>query len=76
MSDIGFNYTHTGNYAYAGSGAPTAAHAVNYYKYTAIHSVNLLLEHIDDVPFSDEALKKDYIAQARVIRAWNYFRLC
>lgn len=76
MSDIGFNYTHTGNYAYVGSGAPTAAHAVNYYKYTAIHSVNLLLEHMDDVPFSDEALKKDYIAQARVIRAWNYFRLC
>ena len=56
MSDIGFNYTHTGNYAYVGSGAPTAAHAVNYYKYTAIHSVNLFLEHINDVPFSDEAL--------------------
>lgn len=75
-SDIGYNYTHTGNFSYIAEGTSNASNAVNYYKYDAIHSVNVFLAHIDDVPFTDEAKKKDYIAQARVIRAYNYYRLC
>lgn len=75
-SDIGFNYTHTGNYSYIAEGTTNASNAVNYYKYDAIHSVNVFLSHIDEVPFTEKAKKKDFIAQARVIRAYNYYRLC
>lgn len=76
MSDIGYNYTRTKNYAYVATGTPTAAHAVQYYKYVTIQRCNLFLQNIENVPFTDEAVKKDYIAQARAIRAWSYFRLC
>lgn len=76
MSDIAYNYTRTKNYAYVGNGTSTAARAVQYYKYVTINRCNLFLEHIEQVPFTSEAAKKDLIAQVRAIRAWYYFRLC
>ncbi len=76
MSDIAYNYTRTKNYAYVGNGSPTAANAVQYYKYITINRCNLFLENIDQVSFTNENVKKDLIAQIRTIRAWNYFRLC
>lgn len=76
MSDIGYNYTRTRNYAYVGNGTTTPAHAVQYYKYVTINRCNLFLENIEEVPFASETIKKDLIAQIRTIRAWYYFRLC
>jgi len=76
MSDIAYNYTRTKSYAYVATGTPTAAHAVQYYKYVTIQRCNLFLQNINKVSFSNESYKNDLISQVRTIRAWNYFRLC
>lgn len=43
--------------------------------YTIVASANTLLEKIDDVEFKDEAVKTQYKAEARFIRALAYFDL-
>jgi hypothetical protein len=43
--------------------------------YAGIKTCHTLLENIDRVPKMDEALKARMIAEARFIRAWQYFRL-
>ena len=48
---------------------------VNYYDYTIIRRCNTFLENIDNIEFADEAVKKDLIAQVRVIRAYRYFKM-
>jgi hypothetical protein len=77
-SDIGFSYhTHEG-WRVIGNGTLTAANPGSYsntYTFTRIRRVLTLLENIDRIPFADEAKKKDIIAQARIIRAYDYFKM-
>lgn len=73
MSDVGYNYTGSSKYKYVGNGSLSASSTINYYSYTTIRRCNTLLANIDKVTFTDESLKKDYVAQARTIRAWRYF---
>ena len=43
--------------------------------YDGIARCNTLLSRIDQVPFSDEALKQRYIAEAKFVRALLYFHM-
>lgn len=43
--------------------------------FTVVASANTLLAKIEQISFSDEAVKKQYIAEARFIRALAYFDL-
>ncbi len=43
--------------------------------YTMINRANTLLERIDGVAFTNQALKAQYIAEARMLRAQAYFEL-
>ena len=62
----GYKDLANGNMTQANSGA-------NFYDYTIIRRCNTFLQNIESVPFSDDKVKKDLIAQARVIRAYKYF---
>ncbi|MDR1644625.1 MAG: RagB/SusD family nutrient uptake outer membrane protein [Tannerellaceae bacterium] len=77
-SDIGFSYhTHEG-WRVIGNGTLTAANPGSYsntYTFTRIRRVITLLENIDQITFADESKKKDIIAQARVIRAYDYLKM-
>jgi hypothetical protein len=77
-SDIGFSYhTHEG-WRVIGNGTLTASNPGSYsntYTFTRIRRCITLLENIDQVDFADEAKKKDIIAQARIIRAYDYFKM-
>lgn len=44
-------------------------------KYAGIRNCNILLDNIDKVPGLSEELKRRYIAEAKVIRAYLYFEL-
>ena len=44
-------------------------------RYTGIRMCNELLENIDRVPDLDPELKKRYIGEAKVLRAYNYYEL-
>jgi hypothetical protein len=76
-SDIGFSYhTHEGNRV-IGNGTLTASNPGNsVYSYTRIRRCLTLLENVDNVTFSDESKKKDIVAQARTILAYDYFKMC
>lgn len=43
--------------------------------YRMIFDANVILDAIKDVEFRDEALRNQYIAEARFFRAWNYRNL-
>ena len=75
MSDIAYNYTKTGNYAWAAIGSMNNSNAVDWFRYTTITRCNFFLENIDNVPFANEAVKRDLIAQIRTIRAYEQRRL-
>lgn len=45
------------------------------YRYKGILRCNVCLEHIPEVTFSDESLKKRYIAEAKFLRGYFYFDL-
>ncbi|GHT07668.1 membrane protein [Bacteroidia bacterium] len=75
-SDIGYNFHEEGSgYQPTGNGSLTAGAAVNFYSFTRIRRVLTFLENIENVPFANEAKKKDMIAQARIIRAYDYFKM-
>ncbi len=75
-SDIGYNFhTHEG-WQQIGNGSLTAANpGHSFYSFSTIRRVITFLENIDNVPFEDEAKKRDMIAQAKAIRAFNYFKM-
>jgi hypothetical protein len=75
-SDIGFSYhTHEG-WRVIGNGELTASNPGNsFYDFTRIRRCLTFLENIDQVEFSDESKKKDLVAQARVILAYDYFKM-
>jgi hypothetical protein len=77
-SDIGFNFHEEGaGFKPWGNGSMTSAtpQSGNLYKFTTIRRCLTFLENIDGVEFADDAKKKDMIAQVRVIRAFEYFRM-
>ncbi|MDR0612602.1 MAG: RagB/SusD family nutrient uptake outer membrane protein [Dysgonamonadaceae bacterium] len=75
-SDIGFNYhTHEG-WRMIGDGSLTASNpGHSFYDFTRIRRCITFLENVDKAAFADENTKKDLIAQARIIRAYDYFKM-
>lgn len=43
------------------------------YDYKSIRKANTFLENVDKVTFSSDAVKANYVAQAKAIRAYKYF---
>ena len=76
QSDIGFSYhTHEGNRV-LGTGSLSASNPGNsVYSYKIIRRCLTLLENIDNITFSNDDTKKDIIAQARTILAYDYFKM-
>ncbi len=75
-SDFAYNNFSWEGYKDLGNGGMTAANSgANFYDYTIIRRCNTFLENINQVTFADEKVKKDLIAQARVIRAYRYFKM-
>lgn len=75
-SDFGYNNFSWEGYKDLGNGGVTAANpGANFYDYTVIRRCNTFLNNVDKVSFADEKVKKDLIAQARVIRAYRYFKM-
>jgi hypothetical protein len=75
-SDFGFSYhTHEG-FRVIADGTLTAGNAgKSFYDFNAIRRCLTFLENIDKVPFNSEADKKDLIAQVKIIRAYEYFKM-
>lgn len=75
-SDIGFSYhTHEGNRV-IGNGTLTASNpGTSAYSYTRVRRCLTLIENIDNATFSDESKKRDMVAQARAILAYEYFKM-
>ena len=73
-SDFGYNNFPWEGYTNIGNGTLTAINTgANFYNFSIIRRCNTFLENIDKIEFADEAVKKDLIAQVRVIRAYKYF---
>lgn len=75
-SDFGFNYHRHEGYRTVGDGSMTAASpGVDLYDFTTVRRANELLVNIDKIPFAEADQKKSIIAQARFLRAYNYFKV-
>lgn len=75
-SDFGYNNFSWEGYKDFANGTTSAANpGANFYDFTIIRRCNTFLENIEKVTFADEKTKKDLIAQARVIRAYRYFKM-
>lgn len=75
-SDFGYNNFSWEGYKDFANGTISAANpGANFYDFTIIRRCNTFLENIEKVTFADEKTKKDLIAQARVIRAYRYFKM-
>lgn len=75
-SDYGYNNFQWEGYKDFANGNMTQANSgVSYYDYTIIRRCNTFLENVENIEFNDEAVKKDLIAQVRVIRAYRYFKM-
>lgn len=74
-SDFGYNNFEWEKYKLIGNGAMSAgsANVEDLYDFTIIRRCNEFLEKTVDIPFADEQVKKDLIAQVRTIRAYRYF---
>lgn len=73
MSDIAFSYSGSSNYKYVGNGSTTQSRTVKYYSYTTIRRCNTFLMNAEQPVYSSEEVKKDFIAQARALRAYRYY---
>lgn len=73
-SDFGYNNFSWEGYKDLANGNMTQANSgASFYSYSIIRRCNTFLENIGNIQFADEAVKKDLIAQVRVIRAYRYF---
>ncbi|RLT74088.1 RagB/SusD family nutrient uptake outer membrane protein [Parabacteroides distasonis] len=73
-SDIGYNNFPWEGYRPWGDGSLSSSNTgASFYSYTSIRRANTFLENVDQVTFSNEAVKNDYVAQAKAIRAYRYF---
>lgn len=76
MSDFGYNNFPWEGYKPVGNGSMSASNpGVDYYDFSTIRRCNTLIDNAEKIECSSEEAKKDLIAQARVIRAVNYFKL-
>mgnify|MGYP000618311024 FL=1 len=75
-SDFGYNNFSWEGYKDFANGTISAANpGANFYDFTIIRRCNTFLENVEKITFADEKTKKDLIAQARVIRAYRYFKM-
>lgn len=74
-SDNAFSFT-AEEWKVSGNGnlSPTTC-GMNEFDYKTIRKCNEFLENIDNVPFADEKIKRQYIAEARFLRAYRYYIL-
>lgn len=73
-SDFAYNNFSWEGYKNLGNGTMTQANSgASFYGYSVIRRCNTFLENINNIEFADEAVKKDLIAQVRVLRAYKYF---
>lgn len=74
MSDFAYNnFSWEGFTAYGNGTAVGGDSEANFYNYSIIRRCNTFLENVESITFNDPAAKKDLIAQARFIRAYQYF---
>lgn len=75
-SDFGYNNFPWEGFRNIGNGSMAAGSGdASYYDFGKIRQCNDFIANIENVPFSDESKKKDMIAQAKVIRAYQYFNM-
>ena len=75
-SDFGYNNFSWEGFKNIGNGSVSAGSGdASYYDFGKIRQCNDFIANIENVPFSDESKKKDMIAQAKVIRAYQYFNM-
>ena len=75
-SDFGYNNFSWEGWKAAGNGTMSSSMdggVPNFYDFSKIRGCNDFLTNIANVPFENEAKKKDMIAQVKVIRALDYF---
>lgn len=73
-SDFGYNNFSWEGYKDLANGNMTQANSgASFYGYTTIRRCNTFLNNVQSIEFADEAVKKDLIAQVRVLRAYKYF---
>ncbi len=74
-SDFAYNNFAWEGYKEFGNGTVTAGsgNSTDFYDFSVIRKCNTFLENIDQITFSDEAVKNDLIAQVRFLRAYRYY---
>ena len=76
LSDFGFSFhTHEGFRAIGNGTMSPSNPGASFYGYAIIGRCNLLLKQIEQIPSIPEAQKKRIIAEAKVIRAYQYFTM-
>jgi hypothetical protein len=75
-SDIGFSFhTHEG-FRVIGDGSMHVGNTGNsFYDFDPIRRCITFLDNIEQVQFANEATQKDMIAQVKIIRAYEYFKM-
>ena len=75
-SDFGYNNFSWEGYRPWGDGTLSASNTgASLYSFTTIRRCNTFLENVETIPFSDENVKNDLMAQVRFIRAYQYFKM-
>ncbi|MCL1932679.1 MAG: RagB/SusD family nutrient uptake outer membrane protein [Candidatus Azobacteroides sp.] len=75
-SDIGFSFhTHEGWRVIGDGSLQPGNPGKSFYNFSTIRRCDNFLDNINKVEFKDEAVKKDMIAQIRIIRASQYFKM-
>jgi hypothetical protein len=75
-SDIGFSYHAHEGWRVIGNGTLTASNpGKSSYDYKIIRRCLTLIDNIEKIEFTGEARKRDIIAQARVILAYDYLKM-
>ena len=76
LSDFGFSFhAHEGFRAIGNGTMSPSSPGASFYGYATIGRCNLLLKQIEQIPSIPEAQKKRIIAEAKVIRAYQYFTM-
>lgn len=75
-SDFGYNNFSWEGYRPWGDGTLSASNTgASLYSFTTIRRCNTFLDNVEAIPFSDENVKNDLMAQVRFIRAYQYFKM-
>ena len=76
LSDFGFSFHAHEGFRAIGNGTMSPSNpGASFYGYAIIGRCNLLLKQIEQLPSIPEAQKKRIIAEAKVIRAYQYFTM-